>query len=93
MWKDKKDGGTLYRHLRTRGKKYQKRGDRKAGRGHNRTDIGHRPAVVDKKTRVGDLEMDLVIGKDHEGALLTINDRATGILKMGHVKGYTHEQG
>jgi len=26
--------------------------------------------------------MDLVIGKDHKGALLTINDRATGMLKM-----------
>ena len=29
---------------------------------------------------------DLVIGKDHKGALLTINDRATGILKMAHLK-------
>lgn len=89
VWKDKKDGGKLYRHLRTRGRKYRKRGAGKAGRGHipNRTDIGQRPAVVDTKTRVGDLEMDLIIGKGQRGALLTINDRATGILRMGHVKG------
>jgi hypothetical protein len=28
---------------------------------------------VEKKNRLGDLEIDLVIGKDHKGALLTIN--------------------
>jgi len=89
VWLDKKRGGKLYLHLRTRGKKYQKRGDNKAGRGHipNRTGIGQRPDVVDKKERLGDLEIDLIIGKDHRGALLTINDRVTGMLKMDHVKG------
>ena len=44
-----------------------------------------RPEIVDKKERIGDLEIDLVIGKDHNGALLTINDRATGLLFMGKV--------
>lgn len=89
IWQDKKEGGKLYRHLRTRGKKYQKRGDKKAGRGliPNRTCISQRPEVVDKKNRIGDLEMDLIIGKGHKGALLTINDRATGVLRMGYIKG------
>jgi len=89
IWRDKKDGGILYKHLRTKGKKYKKRGNKKAGRGHipNRVSIGQRPEVVDKKNRIGDMEMDLIIGKGHNGALLTINDRATGILKMGYVKG------
>lgn len=36
--------------------------------------------------RFGDLEIDLVIGKNHKGALLTINDRATGILFMGKIE-------
>lgn len=89
IWEDKKNGGTLYLHLRTRGKKYQNRGNKHAGRGQipNRTCIGQRPKIVDQKERIGDLEMDLIIGKQHKGALLTINDRATGMLKMGHVKG------
>ena len=87
VWEDKKSGGTLYLHLRNRGRKYQKRGDKQAGRGciPNRRDIEHRPDVVDKKNRIGDLEIDLVIGKDHKGALLTINDRATGMLKLGYI--------
>lgn len=88
VWEDKKEGGELYMHLRTGGKKYQKRGSKQAGRGHipNRTDIAQRPSVVDKKERIGDLEIDLVVGKDHKGALLTINDRATGMLRMAHVE-------
>jgi len=66
IWQDKKKGGVVYRHLRTQGKKYQKRGDKKAGRGliPNRVCISQRPDVVDKKNRIGDLEMDLIIGKE-----------------------------
>ena len=52
------------------------------GRGFikNRVDIDKRPTIVDKKVRFGDLEIDTVIGKNHKGALLTINDRVTGLV-------------
>ena len=88
VWADKKSGGRLYRHLRTKGKKYAKRGGLKGKRGQikDRVDIDQRPQIVEQKQRVGDVEMDLVIGKNHKGALLTINDRATGMLKMGYVE-------
>ena len=84
VWQDKKQGGKLYRHMRTKGKRYAKRGSIKGKRGQiiGRVDIGQRPAVVEEKKRVGDLEMDLIIGQGHSGVLLTINDRATGMLKM-----------
>ncbi len=87
IWQDKRSGGKLHKHLRTKGKKYRKRGHSKDSRGliTNRVDISKRPNIVDKKERIGDLEIDLVIGKDHKGALLTINDRATGILFMGKI--------
>ena len=87
VWSDKKQGGKLYTHLRSRGKKYTKRGNTNGKRGQivGRVDIDERPAIVEKKNRVGDLEMDLVIGKNHKGALLTINDRATGVLKMAKI--------
>jgi hypothetical protein len=32
------------------------------------------------------LEIDLVIGANHKGGLLTINDRATGVLKMRYIE-------
>ncbi len=88
VWKDKKDGGNLYEHLRTRGRKYKKRGATNNGRGQipDRVDIGQRPQIVEKKERLGDLEIDLIIGTNHKGALLTINDRATGVLKMEYIE-------
>jgi len=54
----------LYLHLRRKGKKYDKRENSHAGRGHipNRVDIEDRPTIVDLKERYGDLEIDTVIG-------------------------------
>lgn len=84
IWSDKKEGGELYKHLRNNGKRYRKRGSEKDSRGiiHGRVSIDERPKIVDKKLRIGDLEMDLVIGKNHKKAILTINDRATGKVKI-----------
>jgi len=38
-----------------------------------------------KRECFGDLEVDLIIGKAHQQAILTINDRASGMLKMQKV--------
>lgn len=88
IWSDKKKGGLLYKHLRTLGKRYQKRGstNKKRGQIPDRVSIEKRPEIVDKKERFGDLEIDLIIGKAHKGALLTINERTTGMLKMAYIK-------
>ena len=87
IWTDKKAGGKLYRYLRTKGKKYAKRGELKGSRGQiiGRIGIEQRPEMVEHKERFGDLEIDLIIGKGHRQALLTINDRATGLLFMDKV--------
>ena len=79
IWTDKKAGGTLFTSLRRRGKAYQPRSKKLAGRGYikNRVGIEHRPEVVDDKSRVGDWEIDLVIGHGHSGALVTLVERAT----------------
>ena len=79
IWKDKENKGNLYLHLRRKSKPYQNRAKKKAGRGFikNRIGIEERPVVVDKKTRLGDWEIDLVIGKGHSGALVTIVERLT----------------
>lgn len=68
----------LYRHLR-HGRRRRKRGNRKDNRGliPNRVSIEKRPAVVLKRKRPGDIEVDLMMGKDHKGALLVMTDRCT----------------
>lgn len=94
IWQDKRKGGTLYTHLRTQGKRYRKRGASKDKRGQipDRVSIEKRPKVVDEKLRVGDLEIDLVIGKNHKKAILTINDRATGKAKIALLKSKSAEE-
>ena len=77
VWKDRANGGTLYRNLRRRGKKANRRGRCGAGRSviPGRVDIVERPAVVESKGRVGDWELDTIIGARHRGALVSMVDR------------------
>jgi len=75
--KDKQAGGQLYLHLRHQKKTYRKR----YGGGHNRTgipnrvDIDERPDEVNNRERVGDWEADTIIGKNHQGAIVTLDER------------------
>jgi IS30 family transposase len=87
IWQDKKRGCHLHEHLRTRGKRYRKRGASKDSRGiiKDRVGIDQRPAVVERRKRFGDLEIDTTIGRKHKGAIVTINDRASGMLIMCRV--------
>jgi len=74
---DKQVGGTLYKHLRHQNKTYRKR----YGSAHNRTgipnrvDIEQRPQVANERQRVGDWEADTIIGKNHKGAIMTLDER------------------
>jgi transposase, IS30 family len=94
IWKDKRNGGELYKNLRTQGKRYRKRGSAKDKRGiiKDRVDIDQRPKEVELKERIGDLEIDTIIGQNHQGAIVTINDRATGMLKMKKLDGKNAEE-
>ena len=87
VWGNKLNNGDLYTHLRRQGRRYRKRGNKKDSRGiiKNRVHIDQRPPVVDQRSRFGDLEADLIIGKNHQKAIVTINDRASGVLKMKKV--------
>jgi IS30 family transposase len=38
-------------------------------------DIDERPSIVDARTRIGDWEDDLVIGKGHKGGFATLAER------------------
>lgn len=61
----------------TKRKEVQQAWKHKCGYIPNRIDIEERPSIVDLKQRFGDLEIDTVIGSNHKGALVTINDRLT----------------
>ncbi len=77
VWANKKSGGNLHTHLRHRGKQYNHRGAKTAGRGciPNRVDIKDRPAIVEQKCRRGDWEGDTIIGAQQQGVILSLVDR------------------
>jgi IS30 family transposase len=83
IWEDKKNKGDLHTHPRRQGRKYRKRGSSKDSRGiiTNRIRIDQRHKIVENRSRFGDLEVDLIIGKNHNQAILTVNDSASGMLK------------
>lgn len=73
---DKHAGGTLYRHLRCQKKRRKRYGsyDRR-GKLPNRVSIEERPAVVDQRRRIGDWEVDTIVGKGHRQAIVTLTER------------------
>jgi IS30 family transposase len=76
---DKANGGDLYKHLRHASKKRKKRYGSNDRRGQipDRVSIDDRPEIVDLKERIGDWEIDTIIGKNHKGALVTAVERKT----------------
>lgn len=91
IWRNKQHGGTLYKHLRHNGKKYNKRSSSKAGRGciPGRIDISERPSIVEEKSRLGDWEIDTIIGKDHKGAIVSMVDRYSKLTMLEKVHSKT----
>jgi IS30 family transposase len=77
IWTDKKSGGNLFEHLRWKHKKRKKRYGKNDRRGQikDRVSIDDRPAIVDKKERIGDWEIDTIIGSNHHGALVSAVER------------------
>ncbi|MGK0322305.1 MAG: IS30 family transposase [Psychroserpens sp.] len=68
----------LYKHLRHNGRR-QKRNNIKDKRGAiiGRVGIDKRPKIVEQRSRIGDIEVDLMMGSNRKSALLVMTDRAT----------------
>jgi IS30 family transposase len=79
IYEDKAMGGDLYQYLRIASKPYRKRYGHYDRRGKikNRVDIDERPAIVDRRSRIGDWEGDTIVGKGRKSAMLTLVERKT----------------
>lgn len=75
--KDKQKRGKLYLNLRHQNKKYRKRygSPKRKGPIKNRRFIDERPTIVAEKSRVGDWEIDTIIGKQRQQAVISIVER------------------
>jgi len=96
MYADKRAGGDLWRHLRCQKPRCKRYGSGQERRGmiKNRISIDERPEIVEQKIRIGDWEGDTVIGKNHQGILVTLAERKSryvlaGQLHSKHARGVT----
>ncbi len=84
IYADKAKDGRLHTYLRCQ-KTYRKRGYKAHDRGGqiaNRKDISDRPNIIEQRQRLGDYEGDTVVGKRHQGVLVTLADRTTREVKI-----------
>ena len=83
----------LYTYLRHTGRR-QKRNNTKDNRGViiGRVPISKRPKVVDQRTRIGDIEVDLMMGSNHKSALLVMTDRTTLITMLEKLQSKNAEE-
>jgi IS30 family transposase len=84
---DKQKGGNLYKHLRCQKKRRKRYGsyDRR-GKLTNRVSIDQRPAEVETRQRLGDWEVDTIIGRGHKQAIVTLIDRKSRLVLLRKVE-------
>lgn len=84
IWADKQNGGTLWRHLRGAQKQRRKRYGRYDSRGRlaGKRFIQDRPAVVARRSRLGDWEIDTVHGRG-KACVVTTVERKSGFVRIG----------
>lgn len=84
---DKACGGKLYHHLRCQ-KQRRKRYGSYSRRGQliDRISIDERPIIVDQRSRLGDWELDTLIGKGHQQAIVSLTERQSRYTLIGKVK-------
>ena len=76
---DKRCGGSLHTHLRAQKKRRKRYGSGQQRRGQlsDCKRIIEREPIVEQRSRVGDFEGDTLIGKNHQGAIVSLVDRKT----------------
>jgi len=93
VYRDKKAGGDLHRNLRINGRR-RYRFRNKTGRVKipNRRDISERPPVVERRTRYGDWEADLIEGARGTGYILSLYERKSRFGKLIKLQSKTSEE-
>lgn len=83
---DKRARGDLYQHLRCQKKRRKRYGkyDRR-GKLPNCRSIEERPVSVNTRKRLGDWEVDTLIGKQQKHAMLTLTERKSRFTLLGKV--------
>src|SRR5919197_1061865 len=93
VWRDKREGGLLYTHLRGARKRRRKRYGAYDSRGRlaGKRLISERPAEVETRRQVGHWETDTVMGTGSRDCVVTLVERKTGLVLIGKLGDRTKE--
>ncbi|HEV2864826.1 MAG TPA: IS30 family transposase [Pyrinomonadaceae bacterium] len=91
VWRDKKDGGLLYTHLRGARKRRRKRYGAYDSRGRlaGKRLISERPPEAESRREVGHWEADTVMGTGSRDCVVTLVERKTGLVLVGKLSDRT----
>ena len=91
VWRDKREGGLLYTHLRGARKRRRKRYSSYDSRGRlaGKRPISQRPAAVETRRHIGHWEIDTVMGTGSKDCIVTLVERKTGVLLIGKLEDRT----
>ena len=94
VWRDKRREGTLYLHLRQAGKKRRKSygGCDSRGRLTGKRHISERPKFIEARARIGDWEIDTMVGAGNTHCIVTLVERKSRLTLIGKLKARTTVQ-
>lgn len=94
IWRDKRRGGLLYRHLRQSPKHRRKRYRANDSRGilKGKRDITERPSAAEGRSVQGHVEVDLMFGARSRGCILTVVDRKTRLVLIRKLRDKSMEE-
>jgi len=86
LLEDRRQGGQLHLHLRCQKPRRKRYGsyDRR-GQIPNRVSIEERPDIVEQRSRLGDWELDTLIGKHHKQAIISLTERKSRLALIAKV--------
>jgi len=87
IWRDRHNGGSLWKHLRQSPKLRRKRYKAYDSRGRlaNKRHISERPASVETRKEFGHWEIDTVMGRGSSDCIVTLVERKTGYVMIGEL--------
>jgi IS30 family transposase len=92
VYAESRAGGALYQHLRSQKKRRRRlKGQDRRGQLPARRSIEARPAIVDTRSRIGDWEVDTLIGQDRRQAIVSLTERKSRFGLLGKVPQHSAE--
>jgi IS30 family transposase len=93
IYADKRVGGDLHQHLRCRKLRRKRYGSyQRRGQIKNRVSIEARPSIVESRRRLGDWEVDTIIGAHHKEAIVSLVERKSKLCFLKKVPRKTADE-